>query len=228
MSQRSARGFIVLEMIVFLAAIAVVIGVAVPVLGGGDRLGAIEQARLEMDRLQRAVTAYFRDAEAFPASLGDLVTKPAGTQEWMGPYVQKDFLDLEASSLGWRYDPWRTLYQLVTVSATQRKIRSFGPNRTNDSGGGDDIDVLVDSNPILWEITKEELLVINRAILRYNDVEAPPWLSHEYTACLNRLQAKGFLPIGAPPKFDYRYDAWGQWYATVGSPTIAAATSGPP
>lgn len=212
----------------FLAVASIGVGITLPMLGGGDRGERVDEARTQMNAISDGIANYFRDNEEFPASLDDLVTKPAGAAEWLGPYVQKSSVDLESAGAGWKYDPWRTTYQLIVASATVRVLRSWGPNRANDSGGSDDFDVLVDSNPILWRITKEELLTINNAIAGYNAHDAPPNLSTQYTACLNVLQAKGYLPIGAPPKFDYRYDAWGQWYKTVGNPVTKAKSVGPP
>jgi general secretion pathway protein G len=221
-------GFALLEVIVFLAAVTAIVAVAIPTLGKSDRQDSADEAIREMDAIEQAIVTYFRDVEAYPATLDDLVTKPAGATSWMGPYVRKDFADREAAQDGWKYDPWRSAYDLVTVSATVRELRSRGPNREDDGGAGDDLVRTIDANPILWVVTKQEMWTVNNAIATYNATEAPPWLSHEYTAALNKLEAKGLLPQGSAPKFRYRYDAWGQWYFTIGSPPTAVGTNGPP
>jgi general secretion pathway protein G len=225
----SRRGFTLLEVVVFLAVASIGVGIALPMLGGGPRGELIDQAHDQMHVISESIAAYFRDNETFPSSLDDLVTEPNGAAEWLGPYIQKDFADLESANAGWKYDPWRTPYKLITASSTVQVIRSWGPNRKDDSGGGDDFDVIADTNPVMWEITKEKLLVINHAIDAYNnDPNALAHLSTQYTACLNELQAWGYLPLGAVTKFDYRYDGWGQWFKTVGNPVTKAKSAGPP
>lgn len=221
-------GFALLEVLLFLAAAIVAIGIAMVPAGRKQRIHLTDRAIAQMNTIQAAITTYFRDIEAYPPTLDNLATNVSGASPWMGPYVQRTFTDREAAGDGWKIDPWRTPYALVVTSPTTRQIRSYGRNRIDNGGSGDDLVLDVDSNPILWVVTKLEMRMVNNAITTYNATEAPPWLSLEYTAALNKLEAKGLLPPGSAPKFRYRYDAWGQWYFTVGNPPTAAGTLGPP
>jgi general secretion pathway protein G len=133
--------------------------------GSGDDLhvlvtpGTLERSKLreaqqEMAAIGDAGRRYFADRAAFPASAADV------TDSYMDPGVNG----------GAFVDPWNVAYELsVDLAGTQPPdwvIRSFGPNRVDNGGGGDDLNLNISSVPPARETTLYRLeiaqLILNR------------------------------------------------------------------
>ncbi len=89
----------------------------------------------ELQAIGAAAGHYFEDHAAFPADAGDLA----------GIY-------LDAGIGGGNFiDPWNMAYVLAQTGGGGSPVifltRSFGPNRNNDNGGGDDLTLNVSSVP---------------------------------------------------------------------------------
>ena len=87
----------------------------------------------ELAALGAAARRYFADRAAFPPAVGDL----AGT--YLEPGLGNDAFT----------DPWHTAY-VATIDWSGANppdwvVRSFGPNRTDQAGGGDDLVLVVGS-----------------------------------------------------------------------------------
>jgi len=93
------------------------------------------QCRQELDTIGVAARDYFQDNAAFPTNLGSLI----GT-----------YLDAGVGNAA-LIDSWNSAYVLVLSGAgtpsPSLTLRSYGPDRTDDSGGDDDISLLVSSIP---------------------------------------------------------------------------------
>jgi len=86
---------------------------------------------------------YETDVGALPSSLTDLTAKPgavaacslnASTQlltGWCGPYLETVFQGENVFADGWG--------TTITYQSGSRTLRSFGPNRTDNGGAGDDL-----------------------------------------------------------------------------------------
>jgi general secretion pathway protein G len=105
----------------------------------------------ELETIAEACRNFFQDQAAFPSSLGDLT----------GGYMDAGYQN-EAYS-----DAWNTGYRLFEFGAgpaTSLRIYSFGPDRTDDSGGDDDIAVVVSSVPPGRKSTAFELEIAQAAL----------------------------------------------------------------
>lgn len=137
-SRRAAgsRGFSLLEILVVLAIIGLLVGLAVTNVGGifGGAQGSAAKLFVN-ESVKTPLTAYRIHMGDFPSTaegLQALVTKPATKGErWFGPYV-------EASKL--QADPWGEPYQYAypgTHNKGAYDIWSKGPDK--QSGTADDI-----------------------------------------------------------------------------------------
>ncbi|WP_152979629.1 type II secretion system protein GspG [Stenotrophomonas daejeonensis] len=95
-SMSTQRGMSLLEIIIVLVLIGgVLVVVGSRVLGGADK-GKFKLTEAQVQTLAGKIESYQLDTHVLPASLGDLVAKPAGVSGWLGPYAK-------ASDLK---DPW--------------------------------------------------------------------------------------------------------------------------
>jgi len=106
-----------------------------------------QAAAAEMEVIGGAGRRYFADNAAFPANSGAI----SGT-----------YMDPGANGSAF-LDPWQLPYQLTIdtggVQPPQWVIRSFGANRTDEAGGGDDLTLIVNSTPPARATTLERLAV---------------------------------------------------------------------
>lgn len=151
-------GFTLIELVMTILIVAIISAVAIPNFLDlrDDAKSAVTKD--EMAALKRAIAGdsrvisggryafpgYEVDQGALPTTLSNLVTNPAtGTtvqdynpitrRGWRGPYI-----DPSATS-DYSKDAWGVSY---VYSSTARRIRSWGPNKVDNTGGSDDIDLL--------------------------------------------------------------------------------------
>jgi len=100
-SPRLQAGMSLLEIIIVIVLIGAVLTlVGSRVLGGADR-GKANLARAGIQTLANKVENYQLDTGRLPAKLDDLVTQPAGTNNWLGPYARQADIN----------DPWGRPYE---------------------------------------------------------------------------------------------------------------------
>jgi hypothetical protein len=175
----------------------------------------------ELQLLAEAVVEYYGDLEAFPASLTDLGAKPEGSTGWEGPYIEFEFSDAAGNYDDYRFDVWRQDYVLTVLSGTICTIRSPGPDRVDEGGAGDDIQVEIDVSVKKRETTLKELEQLNLAVDSYNRAFFPGTpLTGTLTDVIATLQANGYLPAGAQTAADLATDQWGSAYLLVGDPVL--------
>lgn len=129
-------GFTLLEIIIVVGLIAALAGALIVGLQGTGTAGQVEiERQFVKTGVKTPLMAYKLGMGDYPSTdqgLGALVTAPAGAgSKWRGPY-----LDQEA------VDSWGQPYNYVypgTHNKGMPDIWSNGPNRTNESGGGDDV-----------------------------------------------------------------------------------------
>lgn len=81
-----------LELLVVLAILALVIGIAAPRVIGYLGKAKSDTALLQMRQLVSALNLYRLDVGSYPSEqegLQALVTQPAGAQRWSGPYIDR-------------------------------------------------------------------------------------------------------------------------------------------
>lgn len=112
----------------------------------GDR---VKQTMQKMDILREAILKYQADVGAVPGSLDDLISQCGGCnacsidntpgniklQDWCGPYVDQVF---QENINDFKTDQWGTTIEYISGGIT---LRSWGPNKADNGGGGDDISI---------------------------------------------------------------------------------------
>jgi len=224
------EGFTLLEILTVAAIFAMLVGIGVPLSELYLNSKLVDATREEMAAISGAAEEYYLDLEEIPDSLVDLVEPANPPVGWMGPYLPANFNDERMENDDYRFDSWRSAYVYEVVSTSVRRLSSFGPNRQDEDGDGDDIVLEIDFGPAFATATRRELETINSAITRYNDdfVLSTP-LSTDYATLLGELQAAGYLPADAESTLRYLSDAWGQPYQTNGqTPVVQAFSVGTP
>ena len=155
---RSVGGFTFVELVMTVLIVAILAAVAIPNFIDLRTDAKTAVTRDEMAALKRAITGdsrvvsggryafpgYEVDQGALPTTLSNLVTNPATNttvqdynpltrRGWRGPYIDP------SSTSDFTKDAWGTAY---VYSSTARRIRSWGPNMVDNTGGSDDIDLL--------------------------------------------------------------------------------------
>ena len=106
----------------------------------------------EIGAIAQAARDYFADNAAFPTTLADLAP---------------DYMDAGINS-GAFVDPWNNAYVLASSGGfgtpVVLTVRSFGPDRTNDNGGDDDLSFSVSSVPPGRETTDWKLDIAQTAL----------------------------------------------------------------
>ncbi len=147
-------GFTLIEMVMAILLLSIVSIVAIPNFIDlrddaksavtKDEMAAIKRAIVGDARVSSGGTytnpGYEADASKLPSSLTDLVTQPVTVATydpltrlgWRGPYVDS------STTSNYQQDAWGTAYVFTT---SPRRLRSWGPNKADNSGAGDDIDL---------------------------------------------------------------------------------------
>ena len=204
--QPSRSGFTLLEMIVVLAIFALLTGVAIPVVGVTMRLEETSSTRERMDNLAIGIRNFYRDTGRFPVDLDELITASKKVPGWSGPYVSAGFADKSGNLF---YDAWQNAFQLLTVDAQTRRLRSSGMNGVDDKGTNDDIDLDVNVDTLLRDRNITLLSEMNSAIALYN--------ANYRVAKLPPLDATG-KKVKDDPKgvwHTHTYIYKGNWFSTT-------------
>ncbi len=106
----SRAGFTLIEILLVVVIIGILVGMAIPRLGGRVRQAEEARARADIQNIGMALRLYELDMGEYPASLEALVTNPGGSRRWNGPYLEG----------GIPNDPWgeRYIYQRTDRSYT--------------------------------------------------------------------------------------------------------------
>lgn len=128
-------GLTLIEMMVVLAIIALIAGLAVPRLMSTFGRAKTQAAEVQLTNLKGALQLYYIDVGRYPAEsegLDALLTAPAGAEGWRGPYVddQKDMTD-----------PWNRPY-LYRYPGSSGPFDLMTYGRDGQAGGtGEDADI---------------------------------------------------------------------------------------
>lgn len=102
--RKSQTGMTLLELLVVLAILALVVGIAAPRVLGYLSKAKSDTALLQMRQLVSALNLYRLDIGRYPTEqqgLQALVTQPVGAERWRGPYIDR------AEGIK---DPWGAVY----------------------------------------------------------------------------------------------------------------------
>ena len=117
-----AAGFTLLELLVVLAILAMLAAFAVPqVMNYLDRARS-DAAKIQVSNLSTALDLYRLDVGRYPSTsegLASLVTRPAATDRWNGPYVKKEesLIDPWNEPYGYRSPGQHGAYDLFSLGA---------------------------------------------------------------------------------------------------------------
>lgn len=141
------------------------------------------EAQAEVMALADAIRAYYSDHTAFPTGTADLIP---------------DYLNqgVDGSAL---IDPWNQGYLVSSASlggaVVELNVRSAGPDRVDNAGGGDDIAVVVSNVPL------------GRSISEWKQQNAQAAVNSSGMA-LTGVWPSDRAALGLPAAFDV--DGWGQ------------------
>ena len=230
---RPTGGFTLMELVVVLAVITLLTGIAIPTIGITLRMADTEATTAEMLSIRDAILNFYDDTGRFPDALADLTTDPGDAAPWQGPYITAGLAGGAPDDV--TNDAWGHAYQVITDSSSRRTVRSWGENGISNNGTGDDIDLAVDVTPARRRVTRERMDTINAAILAYNRylrltqgpgdppavLDTP--LQGPWATVLARLKGTSLLPNTA----EYDTDAWGNAFVCGPDPVQYVTSSGP-
>lgn len=111
---RRQGGFTLLEMLAVIVLLGIVATIVVRQVGGNVDKGKYGAGKAQLASLSMKVESYALDMGAPPANLQQLLTKPANSQGWMGPYAkQSDLKDPFGHAFGYRYPGEHGSYDLI-------------------------------------------------------------------------------------------------------------------
>jgi len=138
------KAFTLMELLVVMAIITILAGMAVGGAQMARKRGAITKAKAAIAALEAAIDMYELDVGEYPATgnaaLTTALTDPSDPDpEWNGPYMRLKEGDLEGGAY---LDPWGNPYVYNnpgTHNESFYDIYSFGLNSKDEQGEGDDI-----------------------------------------------------------------------------------------
>lgn len=199
---RTRCAFTLLELIVAVAIMAILAGAAIPVTAKVLTYRARQATREELALLGEAAAEHFRDTNALPADIADLIVD-SGRAGWSGPYLPGVVTDQLSGQPGYLVDAWSRDYRYATLGDT---LTLSSAAEDANFGSADDLSLDVDVTWIRREKTLEQLRVLNQAVVLYNgQYQTSDPLPANWTMALGKLVARGFLPSSS----GYQNDAWG-------------------
>ena len=127
-------GFTLLELLVVIVIIGLLAGYVAPRYFSQVGRSEVQVARAQIESLEKALDQYRLDVRRYPAAdegLEALVAKPAGAENWQGPYLKKAVPN----------DPWGRAYVYrVPGEKAEFELISFGRDG-KPGGSGEDADI---------------------------------------------------------------------------------------
>lgn len=132
--RNSRSGLSLLEVMIVLAIMALVVGIAAPRIVGSFGRAKSQTAQVQMANIRAAVQLFYLDVGRYPSEaegLEALLNVPQGTVNWRGPYLEK-----ESGVI----DPWGRRFEMH-LDGAGFAITSYG--RDGQPGGeGEDADLV--------------------------------------------------------------------------------------
>lgn len=129
LERRTRSGFTLIEVLLVVVIIGILVGVAIPRLGGRVRQAQLAAAEADISNIGMALRLFEVDNGNYPPSLQGLLSNPGSAQNWRGPYLEK----------GMPKDPWGNDYIYASPGSHNPHsydLYSLGPDGAQS---GDDI-----------------------------------------------------------------------------------------
>ncbi len=128
------KGFSLTELLVALAILALIMGVAAPRIIGQLSKSKTKTAQIQIEQFDAALELFLLDAGRYPSStegLEILIRNVSDDPFWAGPYINKRATPL---------DPWGRAYKYDPSSDNGPTVYSFGADG-EEGGEGENADV---------------------------------------------------------------------------------------
>ena len=128
MGHGGKSGFTLIEVLLVVVILGILAGVVVTNFAPRGQDARIQAARASISAVSSAVEAFLLDTGRLPNSLDELVNRPSGVANWVGPYIRGGTAAL--------VDPWGTPFRLRR-DGNDFQVISAGPSQ--QMGTDDDI-----------------------------------------------------------------------------------------
>lgn len=125
----SSAGFTLIEILLVVVIIGILVGVAMPRLGGRVKQARVSATKADINNVGMALRLYEVDNGEYPSSLQGLVTKPGNVNNWRGPYLEK----------GVPRDPWGNNYTYANPGQHNPHMYDLSSSGPDGVGSEDDI-----------------------------------------------------------------------------------------
>jgi len=128
-SLKNQRGMTLLEIMVVLAILGGLIGVLATQINSRFKKARMNEAKIQIAEISKALEMFYTDCGFFPESLENLVTAPSNCSNWgPDPYLKK-----------MPKDPWGEPF-MYQINGSTYAIKSYGDDRKEGgTGTGQDI-----------------------------------------------------------------------------------------
>ena len=119
-------GFTLIEVLLVVVIIGILVGVAVPKLGGKVKKAQISRTKADVQQIGLACRLFEVDNGSYPPSLTALMSNPGKAPGWDGPYLEQ----------GIPKDPWGNEYIYASpgsINAHSYDLKSYGPDGTDSA-----------------------------------------------------------------------------------------------
>ena len=127
---RDESGYTLMELLVVLAILSLLVGIAAPVTMHYLEVGKVKTAKTEVANISAALDLFKLDVGRYPTTnegLAALVAAPASAENWNGPYVKK---------VGDIKDPWgHPYYYKAPGQHGEFDLFSYGSDGKQGEGG---------------------------------------------------------------------------------------------
>jgi general secretion pathway protein G len=128
---RRKAGFTLVEMLVVLAIIGLIVGIAAPRVFNQLAGAKVRAAKVQIESLKSALDLFFLDVGRYPSAnegLGALVMRPSNSPVWNGPYIK---------SVAVPRDPWNHDYVYQSPGKDGRAFDIVSLGADGRDGGSD-------------------------------------------------------------------------------------------